>query len=351
MADSCTQEFLRQWHGPIEETLKQYLESPDPALQRHYGMMEYHMGWVNASMEPRIRAAGKRLRPTLLLLVCAAMGKDPRQSLAAAGSMEILHNYSLLHDDIEDLDEVRRHYPTVWKVWGNGQAINAGDGMYACAFEAMLGLRDAGVSADLTLQSLSLLSRACVQLTEGQFLDLDYEIRSRLTLAEYFFMVKKKTAALFSTCLEVGALLSNCNDSTCRLFGQLGETFGIAYQMLDDLANIWGETDETGKTSCKDIVQRKKSLPIVIAMGDIQTGDRLRSLYALDVEQDIAQPVLEMLQRQGVRERCLVMLGQRKFQVQGLINELRCETSSLVNTDLSLLEAYLDSLLVFPPVS
>lgn len=351
MTVSRVQSFLKQWRGPIEETLKQYLESPDPALHGHYGMMEYHMGWVNASMEPRVRAAGKRLRPTLLLLVCDAMGQDPWRALPAAGGMEILHNYSLLHDDIEDLDEVRRHFPTVWKVWGNGQAINAGDGMYACAFEAMLGLQDAGVTAELTLQSLSLLSRACVQLTEGQFLDLDYEERTQLTLAEYFFMVKKKTAALFSTCLEVGALLSNCSPSTCLLFGQLGEHFGVAYQMLDDLANIWGESGETGKTSCKDIAQRKKSLPIVVGMGDSQTGDRLRGLYALDAEQDIAQPVLEMLHKQGIRERCQVMLGQRKDLVQGLVQELRADTSSLVNTDLSLLETYLDSLLVFPPES
>ena len=351
MSDTNLQSFLRHWRGPIEETLKQYLESPDPALRRHYGMMEYHMGWVDAEMEPRVRAAGKRLRPALLLLVCAAMGHDPAQVLAAAGSMEILHNYSLLHDDIEDLDEVRRHFPTVWKVWGNGKAINAGDGMYACAFRAMLGLQDAGVSPDLTLQSLSLLSRACVQLTEGQFLDLDYEDRCHLTLGEYIFMVKKKTAALFSTCLEVGALLSRCDERTCLLFGQLGEHFGVAYQMLDDVANIWGETDETGKTSCKDIAQRKKSLPIVLAMSDAEFGDCMRSLYALDISQDIAQPVLELLHRQGIQEQCLAILEQRRTLVQGLIHELRFETRTHANADLSILQAYLDSLLTMPSAS
>ena len=351
MPNTELQDFLLQWRRPIEETLQQYLESPDPALDGHYGMMEYHMGWVDRNMEPRVRAAGKRLRPTLLLLTCAATGQDPRQFLAAAGSMEILHNYSLLHDDIEDMDEVRRHFPTVWKIWGNGQAINAGDGMYACAFEALLGLRDAGVAAEFTLQALALLSRTCVQLTEGQFLDLDYEGRSHLTLMEYFFMVKKKTAALFSTCLEVGALLSNCDARTCRLFGQLGEHFGIAYQMLDDLANIWGEADATGKTSCKDIVQRKKSLPIVIGMGNTEYGDRLRQLYALDMSQDITQPVMDLLQKQGVQEQCLDMLDRRKELVQGLIDDLGAENHSRGITNLSMLETYLHSLLALPKVS
>ncbi len=347
MSDAPLQSFLRAWRGPIEETLKQYLESPEPALRHHYGMMEYHMGWVDADMEPRVRAAGKRLRPTLLLLVCAAMGHDPAQALAAAGSMEILHNYSLLHDDIEDLDEVRRHFPTVWKVWGNGKAINAGDGMYACAFRAMLGLQDTDTPPDLTLQSLSLLSRACVQLTEGQFLDLDYEARCHLTLGEYILMVKKKTAALFSTCLEVGALLSRCNERTRLLFGQLGEHFGVAYQMLDDVANLWGETDETGKTSCKDIAQRKKSLPIVLAMSDAELGDCIRSLYALDISQDIAPPVLELLRQRGIREQCLVVLGQRRQLVQDLIEALCFETRAQADADLSVLKAYLDSLLTF----
>ncbi len=351
MSDTDLQSFLRTWRGPIEATLKQYLESPDPALRGHYGMMKYHMGWVDADMEPRIRAAGKRLRPTLLLLVCTAMGHDPQPMLAAAGSMEILHNYSLLHDDIEDLDEVRRHFSTVWKVWGNGKAINAGDGMYACAFRAMLGLQDAGVAPDLTLQSLSLLSRACVQLTEGQFLDLDYEDRGRLTLGEYIFMVKKKTAALFATCLEVGALLSCCAERTRLLFGQLGEHFGVAYQMLDDVANIWGETDETGKTSCKDIAQRKKSLPIVLAMNDAACGDCMRRLYALDSGQDIAQPVLELLHRQGIREQCLVVLGQRRELVWDLLHALRRETRANVNADLSTLATYLDLLLTMPSAS
>ncbi len=348
MSDISPQSFLRHWRGPIEETLKKYLESPAPALHRHYGMMEYHMGWVDSEMAPRIRSAGKRLRPTLLLLVCAAMGHDPEPALAAAGSVEILHNYSLLHDDIEDLDEVRRHFPTVWKVWGNGKAINAGDGMYACAFKAMLGLQDAGVALDLTLQSLSLLSWACVQLTEGQFLDLDYEDRDHLTLGEYIFMVKKKTSALFSICLEVGALLSLCEKRTRLLFSQLGEHFGVAYQMLDDVANLWGEMDETGKTSCKDIAQRKKSLPIVLAMNDAEFGACMRRLYALDINQDIAQPVLELLHRQGIREQCLGILGQRRELMQALIRELRSETRANASADLSSMEAYLDSLLTLP---
>lgn len=342
------QEFLRRWRGPIEDVLQQGLDSPDPALRRHYGMMKYHMGWQDADMQPRVRSAGKRLRPTLVLLMRAALGQDPQPALPAAGSVEILHNYSLMHDDIEDMDEMRRHFPTVWKVWGNGLAINAGDGMFSCAFSAMLGLQEAGFSAELAQRCMGLLCRACIQLTEGQFLDLDYESREHLTLAEYFLMVRKKTAALFATCLEVGALLSGCDSQVSLLSAQLGEQFGIAYQMQDDLANLWGHTDTTGKDACKDIAQRKKSLPIVIAMGDEHAGETMRSLYRRGPQQDIRQPVLDLLDEQCVRERGFIILGQRRERVRGLVTELGNALSQRKNAQPELLGDYLDMLLPHP---
>lgn len=348
MSETALQPFLRQWRKLIEDTLKQYLSSGDASLDRYYGMMQYHMGWVDAEFHASVRPAGKRLRPMLVLLACDALGGDPTRALPASGSVEILHNYSLLHDDIEDLDEVRRHYPTVWKIWGNGQAINAGDGMYACAFKAMLGLMENGVAAHVVLDALSLLTRSCIQLTEGQSLDLHYENCACLTLGEYLAMVRRKTAALFATCLEVGALLSDCEDQTRRLFRQLGEQTGIAYQMLDDLRGIWGKTDETGKASCKDIVQRKKSFPIVTAMGHPEAGSCIRDLYARDADADIAASVVSVLDEYGIQAQCLAMLAQRGDTIQGLLDTLRIATENSPDVSLARLEVYLASLLHLP---
>lgn len=340
--------FLQQWQAPVEDALKHWLRSGHPSLHPHYGMMQYHMGWVDADLAPHSRPAGKRLRPMLVLLVCDAMAANPARALPAACSMEILHNYSLLHDDIEDLDEMRRHYPTVWKVWGNGLAINAGDGMYACAFQAMLGLLEQDVGLPSALEAMSLLTRACVQLTEGQFLDLNYENRARLTLDEYLFMVWKKTASLFSVCLEVGAVLSGSDEATRRTFRRLGEQIGIAYQMLDDLANIWGAIDDTGKASCRDIIQRKKSFPIVMALADPDAHQPMQALYARPAAEDISAPVVRLLNQHRIRAQCQALLQQRQEAIQALLEEVQATTQDQAAISLDNFRAYLMRLRLLP---
>lgn len=347
MSNVNVQSFIRTWRQPIEDALKRHLVSPDAALDPHYGMMRYHMGWVDSNLEPKIRPAGKRLRPMLVMLVCHAMGCDPRLALPAAASVEILHNYSLLHDDIEDMDETRRHYPTVWKVWGNGQAVNAGDGMYACAFKAMLGLLEQGMEPAVVLGAVSMLTRTCVALTEGQFLDLRYEGIDYIALGSYFQMVKGKTASLFSTCLETGALLSGGTERCRQLFRQLGEEMGIAYQMLDDLAGIWGEEDETGKSPRTDITQRKKSFPIVTAMGAPDSGERMRALYAKDAGEDIGDLVMDTLDAADIRGICLRMLGQRVEKVEALLLELKGELGDQA-PGLALLASYIQGMIRLP---
>ncbi len=341
------QSLLRDWRTPVESSLRSYLASPEPALNSHYGMMEYHMGWVNEEFASAQRPAGKRLRPMLVLLVCNALGVDALQVLPAAASVEILHNYSLIHDDIEDFDEVRRHYPTVWKVWGHGLAINTGDGMQACAFKAMQDLVRSGFEPDVVLEAVSMLTRTCVELTEGQFLDLRFETFDFVTLSDYFQMVKGKTAALFSTCLEVGALLSGCPNETRRMFGQAGQQVGFVYQMQDDLAGIWDNSAQTGKTAYKDIARRKKSFPIVTAMSHHESGPRMRSLYALDQEEDISEAVIDLLREFDIRAQCRKILRQHRDILNSLLAELEEQIAHRC-ASLDTLTDYLDALLFKP---
>jgi geranylgeranyl diphosphate synthase type I len=164
--------------------MRSVLENQDTAVDGHYGMMRYSLGWANENLEPELAPAGKRIRPILCLLSCSEVGGNVEHALPAAASIELVHNFSLIHDDIEDRDEVRRHRPTVWKLWGDAQAINAGDGMFALAFDAMQRLDHMGVQPDSTLQALRLITRACVEVTEGQHLDIGFEQRGNVTVAE-----------------------------------------------------------------------------------------------------------------------------------------------------------------------
>src|SRR5919201_4214396 len=157
----------------IDEEIRSLLNSADPALGPFYGMMRYHLG-LDVGRGP----SGKRLRPVLCALVFEAITGDARQVLPAAAAIELLHNFTLIHDDIEDQDPARHHRPTVWSVWGVPQAINAGDGMYAASRLAVQRLRDRGFPAERILDFAYVLDVACVRVCEGQFLDISFETRT-----------------------------------------------------------------------------------------------------------------------------------------------------------------------------
>src|SRR6266568_548460 len=154
----------------IDEEISDVLAQPETALQPFYGMMLYHLG-----LDVDRPGGGKRMRPLTCVLVYEALAGDPRGVLPAAAALELLHNFTLIHDDIEDQDPTRRHRPTVWSVWGVPQAINAGDGMFAASRLAVHRLTARGVSAERVLEFAALLDQACVRVCEGQFLDISYE--------------------------------------------------------------------------------------------------------------------------------------------------------------------------------
>lgn len=272
--------FLGEWLPKIDAEMRSVLANSEPAIATHYGMMRYHMGWVNEGFEPELSPTGKRLRPIFCLLACSEMGGDPAQALPAAASLEILHNFSLIHDDIEDGDEMRRHRPTVWKVWGAPQAINAGDGMFALAFAAVQRLARAGVPADRTLAALNIFTQMCLALTEGQHLDMRFEQRTDVTVAEYLRMIEGKTAALIGASLAMGALVADATPRQIKLLRSFGQSIGLAFQIQDDILGIWGDPAQTGKPAGADILRRKKSLPLLHALNHPETGEQFARLLA-----------------------------------------------------------------------
>ena len=272
--------FLSHWLPLLEAEMQTQLSNNEAAVARHYGMMHYHMGWVDAGFAPDRLPAGKRLRPMLLLMACAEAGGDPRQALPAAAAIEILHNFSLVHDDIEDGDESRRHRPTVWKLWGVPQAINAGDGMFALAFSAIQRLAERGVTAEGTLRALRIFTDTCVELTEGQHLDMLFEQRDQVSVDEYLRMIQGKTAALVGASVAIGALVGGAPAAQDQAMRRFGQGLGLSFQIQDDILGIWGESTKTGKPKGNDLLRRKKSMPILHGLANPAVGAQLAALMA-----------------------------------------------------------------------
>jgi len=223
-------------------------------------MLSYHMGWENGSS-----IQGKRLRPIIVLLSAMAVKGSWNQALPAATAVEYLHNFSLIHDDIQDRSEYRHNRQTVWVKWGVAQAINAGDTLFTLAHLAMLDSRRF-LSGERTLQACVCLDKACVELTKGQYLDLLYEKISSLPLDAYWSMVSGKTAALLGCSSELGAIAGGAKDTKRIFFREFGYNLGLAFQVQDDMLGIWGDTELTGKSSKSDLTEGKKSLPVLYSL-------------------------------------------------------------------------------------
>lgn len=225
-------------------------------------MFAYHLGWEGEGAGAAAR--GKRIRPLLVLLTTSAAGGNWEQALPAAAAVELVHNFSLIHDDIEDNSPLRRGRPTVWKKWGIAQAINTGDAMFTLAHLSILRLE--GVPPETILQAALLLQQTCFHLTQGQYLDISYETTGGLSLESYWTMVRGKTAALLSACTELGALVAGATPPQRESFRDFGQALGLAFQAQDDLLGIWGDSALTGKSSESDLLEGKKSLPVLFGI-------------------------------------------------------------------------------------
>lgn len=248
----------------IEQELQQVVErARQPGLEEMHQMLAYHMGWEGEGAGPEAR--GKRIRPLLVLLSAAAAGGEWQRALPGAAAVELVHNFSLVHDDIQDQSPLRRGRATLWTLWGVAQAINAGDTLFTLGQMALLRLSET-VSPQAALRSAALMQETCLSLTQGQYLDLSYEARGDLSLEAYWPMVSGKTAALLSACTQIGALAAQASDPVCAAYGRFGRLLGLAFQALDDLLGIWGDAALTGKSTESDLLDGKKSLPVLYGL-------------------------------------------------------------------------------------
>lgn len=281
------------------------LDGPAPILP---GMVNYHLGFGDADFRPAALTAaqrGKRLRPGIAMLACGAAGGEPLSAASLAAAIELLHNFTLVHDDIQDQSPSRRHRPTVWTLWGVGQAINAGDAIFAAAHRALYRLRDEGVDGDLVIRLAEQFDTMTIQIVQGQSLDLGFEGRSDITPADYLQMIELKTAVIVRFAAWAGALLAGADDERAELFGAFGLALGVGFQVRDDLLGIWGASEVTGKAAADDIRRRKQSLPMLILRDRASASDRgrLDALYAAEeIDEDGVRDVLDLLDRYRVRD-------------------------------------------------
>ena len=283
----------------IEREMRSVIRDHDPGQGELFGLIRYHLGWVDRTFEPCDAASGKRVRPVLCLLACEACGGPWEQALPAASAVELLHNFTLIHDDIEDEDERRRNRLTVWSVWGQAQGINAGDTLFSVSQLAMLRLRDREVPLTVVVQALQLFNEMCVALTTGQHLDIDFEGRAEVSVDEYVTMIEGKTAALIACSCELGALVAGAAMKERRHLREFGHHAGLAFQMRDDALGIWGDPAVTGKPVGADIARGKKTLPIL--HGSERSG-KLRALLAQDtLSQDDVMAATDLLDEAGSR--------------------------------------------------
>ena len=325
------QDYLAACAARIDAEIALVLEAEveDPWLR---GAISYHFGWAGADFVPfpaaERAAGGKRLRPALSML--CYQGARLRQGWPAdedddaipfATALELVHNYSLIHDDIQDRDLLRRGRPTVWSICGKAQAINVGNCLHAAAFAACLGRRRAPGDGAVVGEVIAALATASMEMTGGQRQDLMFETRDDVTVDMYFQMIAGKTAALTTCATYGGALLAYtgaCAHPSLPAYATFGRELGMGFQIRDDILGIWGMESQTGKPSGGDIRRRKKSLPVLLALQEASPGARARlsALYAMttdltgEQESDVRN-ILEDCRAQVLAQRHADLHGQR----------------------------------------
>lgn len=293
--------------------LEQYIQIMRPAIEDEmyvalsilndkehaelHRMLTYHLGWDDVGH--LLDSRGKRIRPLLVTLTAAAAGADWQNGLPAAVAVEFVHNFSLIHDDIQDESPLRRGRPSVWKKWGIAQAINAGDTLYSLAHLTLMKLEEL-VSIEVANQAALLLPSTCLALTQGQFLDLAYESRTDLSEADYWPMVKRKTAALIATSTELGSMVAQVDAQIQVQYREFGEYLGLAFQVQDDILGIWGDTNITGKSVKSDLISGKKSYPVLWGLN--QAGPFAERWYKGNIQLEEVEELADQLTEEGAYE-------------------------------------------------
>lgn len=321
----------------FENYLKGILRSWSSSdFKEYFKMIEYQMGWMEGS---GTTVFGKRVRPLLQLLLVRALGKVWKSAIPAAGALELIHNYSLVHDDIEDKSEYRHGKKTIWKKWGEAQAINTGDAILSMAFQLPWRLED-DYPVEKVTEVQKCLQKYSLELTKGQFLDIAFETADSVSIDEYFRMVEGKTASLLIAAFEIGGILGDASPEARSSLSICARSLGKAYQIQDDWLGIWGDEALTGKSSKSDLLERKKTYPVLLGLQKrdafYTTWNEIEKLTPKDVAF-----LANLLETEGIREVCESEFEKAFSNTINSLRQIKCDPepmSDLINYISSLLE-------------
>lgn len=289
-----------------------------------YFSHKYFLGWIDENGK-KSQSFGKAFRPSLMMLVNESLGGEKNNVLPLAMSIELFHNFSLIHDDIEDRDEIRRNRKTVWKIWGESKGIISGNSMHALASKSINLLPDKLDHKKIFLRKL--ISRTCLSVIEGQFLDISYENEFEINVENYLDMIQKKTGALIETSAILGSSLEKTSKKNISNFSLLGKLFGQIFQIKDDYLGIWGDK-ELGKPVGSDILKKKKSLPILHLIQSAEKDDKriIENIFLSEnINEHSKDLILKLMEKYKVEFYCKDILKSKFNECNRTIRNLEID--------------------------
>ena len=299
----ATSNILERYRPSIREALYENLAAYDSSP---YDLIRYYMGWTNLSGDVAIGSEGKGLRPSLCLFSCEAVGGVANDAMPAAVALEFIHNFSLIHDDIQDKDEFRHGRETLWKIWGIPKALMAGNVLKVLSDHCLMQLITRDIGFNRVICVVERLTEACLTMIEGQSLDIFYEGNYTVSLEEYFNMISRKTGALIQCSMEIGATIGTEDHNLIETLRDIGTSLGAMFQIRDDVLGIWGDENLTGKPVGADIKRKKESFPLVFALAKATKNQRelFFEIYKKEeIDDKDMHRVLDLMEDIGVRRR------------------------------------------------
>lgn len=281
----------------VEEILKRYSEDVDNEIKEALSTLEPDS--LKDSSSHLIKAGGKKFRPALAVLSCQAVGGQTDKALKTAAALELIHTFSLIHDDIMDNDDTRRGMPAVHKKWGEPLAILAGDTLFSKAYETIIKTADENISYERVIDALRVLVDSCIKICEGQALDMAFEDTFEVTKDEYMNMIYKKTGALISGATTAGAIIGGATSVQINALDTYGRKVGLAFQIQDDYIDLTGD-ESIGKPVGSDLVEGKKTLMVVYALSKATPEDHDRLIELLEAhDESIIPEAMDLLNKYG----------------------------------------------------
>jgi len=239
-SESISASLVDRYAADVKRQIRRGVPGGEPD-DGFFGILRYHLGWQDIHGAAADEGAGKGLRPVLVLAACEFAGGDWRRALPAAAAIELIHNFSLIHDDIQDKDETRRGRATAWTVFGVHQAIAGGNAMRVAGGQIIRALAEAALPASTVLAAADVLTARYLEMVEGQYLDVSFEDSDGVTTDAYIDMISRKTGALVDCAMYIGALIATGDSRTAESFGACGRRPALAFQVRHDLLGIWGD--------------------------------------------------------------------------------------------------------------